>query len=61
MPIYLLRFTAAPPAQSAHPAPAAPVAAGKMTPRALIAAVKRTPLNDHDAQQLIDILLNKQV
>ncbi len=31
-----------------------------MTPRSLIAAVKKTFLRDDEAQQLIDILLNKQ-
>ena len=33
----------------------------QMTFDALLAAVKRTPLKDHEAQQLINALLDKQV
>ena len=36
------------------------IGAGKMSPKDLIAVVKKTPFDDSEAQRLIDVLLNKQ-
>lgn len=41
-------------------APSAAPGSAKASPRELITAVKKTAFDDAEAQQLIDILLNKQ-
>ncbi len=43
-----------------HQPPQSQPGPSRLTPGELIAAVKKTPLDDSEAQRLIDVILNKQ-